>query len=161
MRVNLVVAVSANNVIGVNGELPWHLPDDLRYFKQLTMGKPIVMGRRTWNSIGRPLPGRQNIVVTRQTGYAADGATVAASPEEAMRVVGNVNDVMVIGGGQIFEAFWPLAARIYLTRVAVTLEGDAFFPTMVESEWVLTSSESRSADERHAYDFEFKVYDRL
>ena len=99
----MIVAASANGVIGADGGLPWHLPADFRFFKQVTMGKPIIMGRRTWESIGRPLPGRQNIVITRQAGYQAEGATVVASPEAAIEVVDGAEEIMIIGGGEIYR----------------------------------------------------------
>ena len=161
MRVSLIVAASANHVIGVRGELPWRLPDDFRYFKRTTLGKPVLMGRRTWESIGRPLPGRQNIVITRKSGFAAPGAIVAASPEEALELAGDVAEVMVIGGGQIYKAFMERAERIYLTRVHTDVDGDTFFPEPDAASFSLVSREAHPADERHAYAYEFRVYDRL
>ena len=161
MRISLIVAASANGVIGADGELPWHLPDDFRFFKQVTMGKPIVMGRRTWESIGRPLPGRQNIVITRQTGFEATGASVVDSPEAAVEAAGDQDEIMIIGGGEIYRRFLPMADRVYLTRVDATIEGDTFFPALDEGEWAVDSSERHDADERHAYAFEFRVYSRV
>lgn len=161
MRISLIVAASANDVIGSGGELPWHLPDDFRYFKQTTMGKPIVMGRCTWDSIGRALPGRQNIVITRQREFDAPGATVAASPDDALAKVRDAAEIMVIGGGQVYSMFRGLAQRIYLTRVQATVDGDTFFRAPDESHWSLTSLDARSADDRHPHDYEFRVYDRL
>ena len=117
MTVSLVVAASINNVIGSDGGLPWHLPDDLRHFKRLTTGKPVVMGRRTFESIGRPLPDRRNIVMTRNPDYAATGCEVASSVSEVLDLVGNADDVMIIGGGQVYRDFLEHANRIYLTRV--------------------------------------------
>ena len=115
--ISIIVAASTNNVIGVQGELPWRLSDDLKRFKAVTMGKPIIMGRKTWESIGRALPGRQNIVITRQPDYLADGCDVVESVDEAIAAAGDADEVMVIGGSQIYDMALPLASRLYLTRV--------------------------------------------
>lgn len=160
MRISLIVAASSNGVIGADGGLPWHLPDDFRYFKQTTMGKPIIMGRRTWASIGRALPGRLNIVLTRSKSYHADGAIVAGSPDEALAAAADAEEVFVIGGGEIYALFLDRASRIHLTRVDARIEGDTRFPGLDPAEWQLTSAEAHPADERHAYAFEFRVYDR-
>ena len=158
--ISLIVAASTNNVIGAAGDLPWRLSADLKHFKAITMGKPIVMGRKTWESIGRPLPGRQNIVITRQADYRAEGCTVVASPDDAIVAAGDVEEIMIIGGGHIYEAFLPLADRIYLTRVHAEIEGDAFLPGILESEWQFVSREAHRADEANDYDVEFLVLDR-
>lgn len=158
--ISVVVAASENNVIGINGELPWRLSSDLQRFKSITMGKPIIMGRLTWDSIGRPLPGRQNIVITRQADFVADGATVVVSPAEALRAAGDADEVMVIGGGQVYDLFLPKASRVYLTRIAVEVEGDAEFPLLDESDWQLVEREPHSADERNEFAFEFLIYER-
>ena len=149
--ISLIVAASINNVIGVQGQLPWRLSGDLKRFKALTMGKPIVMGRRTWESIGRALPGRQNIVVTRQTGFRADGCDVVASTEAAIDAAGDAEEVMIIGGGEIYRQFLPLADRIYLTRVKVELQGDADFPPLDEGEWTVAAEEEYDDDESNEY----------
>jgi len=146
MRVSLIVAASANNVIGVRGELPWRLPADLRRFKQVTTGKPIVMGRLTWDSIGRPLPNRQNIVISRNPDFTATGCDIVASPDEAVEMAGDVEELMIIGGGQLYREFLPRAQRIYLTRVAVHIAGDASFPELEAGEWSETSREPHPAD---------------
>ncbi len=125
--ISIIVAASANNVIGVKGDLPWRLSDDLKRFKAITMGKPIVMGRKTWDSIGRPLPGRQNIVITRQTGFVAEGCDVVTSADEAIAATAGADEVMVIGGSQVYSLFLPNAERLYLTRVHAEVAGDAFF----------------------------------
>jgi len=158
--ISIIVAASTNNVIGVRGELPWRLSDDLKHFKSVTMDKPIVMGRKTWESIGRALPGRQNIVVTRQTEYEADGCDVVASIEDAISVAGNVDEIMVIGGSQIYDLALPVAQRLYLTRVHADVDGDAHFPPVDESAWRLVSEESHRADDRNEFDFSFRVYER-
>ena len=160
MRVSLIVAASANNVIGVRGELPWRLPDDLRRFKLITTGKPIVMGRLTWASIGRPLPDRQNIVISRNAGLEAPGCDVVSSPNEAIEVACDAEELMIIGGGQIYREFLPRANRIYMTRVAVSIDGDAYFPELADNEWTETSRESHPADEAHEYSFEIIRLDR-
>jgi len=160
MTISIIVAASENNVIGAAGDLPWRLSDDLRRFKTITMGKPIVMGRKTWDSIGRPLPGRQNIVITRQAEFAAAGCDVVASKEEAIAIAGRAEEVMVIGGSQVYELFLPDTERLYLTRVHAEVEGDAFFPVISSLEWRLVSDESRPADDRNAFDYSFQVYER-
>ncbi len=158
--ISIVVAASTKNVIGVHGELPWRISDDLKRFKQLTMGKPIVMGRRTWESIGRPLPGRQNIVITRQVGFSADGADVVASPAAALEVSGDADEVMIIGGGQIYDLFLPKAGRLHLTRVHTEIAGDAFFPAIDDDHWELVNSVSHEASDVNEFDFEFRTYER-
>ena len=159
--ISLIVAASTNNAIGIRGDLPWRLSDDLKRFKAVTMGKPIVMGRKTWDSIGRPLPGRQNIVITRQPGFSAPGCDVVASVAEAVALAGDVDEVMIIGGSQIYELALPLADRIYLTCVHAQVEGDAFFPEVDESRWRLSGDEPHAADERNDFDCSFRVYDRV
>jgi dihydrofolate reductase len=160
MTVSLVVAASTNNVIGRDGELPWHLPDDLRHFKRITTGKPVIMGRRTFESIGRPLPDRQNIVMTRDPDYAAEGCEVVASVAEAMDVAGDADEVMVIGGGQVYRDFLPRADRIYMTRVQAEVQGDTRFPSIDGNTWRLVSSEHHAADDRHRHAFEMMVFER-
>jgi dihydrofolate reductase len=160
MTVSLVVAASTNNVIGSDGGLPWHLPDDLRHFKRLTTGNPIVMGRKTFESIGRPLPDRRNIVMTRDPDYMARGCDVVSSVREALDIEADADEVMIIGGGQVYRDFLPHADRIYLTRVQADVEGDTYFPDIDEAGWRLVSSEPHAADEKHAYAFDVMVYER-
>ena len=159
--ISIVVAASENHVIGARGELPWRLPDDLKRFKAVTIGKPIVMGRKTWDSIGRPLPGRQNIVITRQTDFAANGCEVVSAVDEALAVAGDAAEIMVIGGSQIYDLLLPRAKRLYLTRVHAELEGDAFFPEISDTEWRLVGEEQHPADERNEHAFSFRVYERV
>ncbi len=159
--ISLIVAASTNNVIGKQGDLPWRLSDDLKRFKALTMGKPIVMGRKTWDSIGRPLPGRQNIVITRQGDFVAEGCEVVASPEAAIEAAANADEIMIIGGSHVYETFLPAADRIYLTRVQADIDGDAHLPEIDTKQWVTTSVERQSADENNDFDVEFTVLDRL
>ncbi|MCQ4348664.1 dihydrofolate reductase [Pseudomonas stutzeri] len=157
----LIAALADNRVIGIDNRLPWHLPADLKHFKALTLGKPIIMGRKTWDSLGRPLPGRLNLVVSRQAGLALDGAEVFPSLEAAIaradawaRAQG-VGELMLIGGAELYAQGLPLAARLYLTRVHLSPEGDAFFPEFVESDWRLAEREEHAADGEapaHAYE---------
>jgi len=160
MIISLFVAASTNNVIGAGGKLPWRIADDLKRFKRLTMGKPVVMGRLTWDSIGRPLPGRKNIVITRQPGFGAAGCEVVDSPAAALRAAADAQEVMIIGGSQIYELFLPHAGRIYLTRVHAELDGDAFFPAIDERVWTLVDTETHVADNAHEFAFDFLVYER-
>ena len=146
MTVSIIVAAATNNVIGVNGELPWHLSADLKRFKAITMGKPIVMGRLTHESIGKALPGRLNIVISRQPGYRAAGCEVVDSPDAALAVANDAEEIMVIGGGRIYAEMLPLADRIYLTRVHANPDGDAFFPDLDPAEWRITEREDFAAD---------------
>ena len=158
--ITLVVAVADSGVIGRDNGLPWHLPEDLKRFKRLTMGKPMVMGRRTFESIGKPLPGRQNIVVTRDTNYRRDGVTVVHDVDGALRAAGDVPEIMVIGGAELFRALLPRAGRIHLTRVHGNIEGDVMWPALDEGDWVVVKRESHSADERHAYAMTFEVWEK-
>ena len=161
MTISLIVAASRNNIIGSGGDLPWHLPDDLRNFKRLTTGKPVIMGRKTYESIGRSLPDRRNIVLTRDDSFVAEGCEVVTSVEAAIDTVSDADDeVMVIGGGEIYTAFQPIARRIYLTRVHAEIDGDTAFPALDDSDWQLVSSESHPADANHAYAFDFMVFER-
>lgn len=160
MRISLVVATAADNVIGKDGKLPWHLPEDLRHFKALTMGKPVIMGRRTFESIGCALPGRLNIVITRQAGYRADGCEVVRCPADALTAAGDADEVMVIGGGEIYAQFLRRTDRIYRTRVDAKVAGDTRFPPLDPDDWELVESESFPAGEGRDVGFVFEVLDR-
>lgn len=160
MKISIIVAASANNVIGVDGGLPWHLPEDLRRFKEITMGKPMIMGRATWESIGRALPGRKSIVVTRRAGYEAEDAIVVDSIDAAIQAAGDVDEIMVIGGGQIYRQVLARADRIYLTRIHATLDGDTRFPALDMSEWSVTDVESFPAGEGREFGFDIQTLDR-
>ena len=161
MIVTLILAVSDNGVIGRDNQLPWHLPDDLKHFKRLTMGKPIVMGRRTYESIGKPLPGRQNIVVTRDANYRREGVTVVHDVDAAMQAAGDVPELMIIGGAELFRLFLPRAGRIHLTRVHGDIPGDVHWPELDRREWHLVASEPHGADERHAWPMSFEVWEKF
>ena len=145
MIVALVAAVAANGVIGRDGDLPWRIPEDLRHFKAVTLGKPVIMGRRTWQSIGRPLPGRRNIVVTRDAGFVAAGVETAASLDAALAMVGDVAEAMVIGGGEIYAQALPRAGRLYLTEIHEDAEGDVHFPPVDRAAWRETARDDRPA----------------
>jgi dihydrofolate reductase len=150
-EVSLIVATDDEGGIGLRGGLPWHLPDDLRRFKALTLGKPVVMGRRTWDSIGRPLPGRLNIVVSRDPRLAIQGATVVGTLEAALAAAGGVPEVCVIGGAEIYRVALPLADTIHLTEVHANVGADTHFPSLDPAQWVEVARERRAADERHAH----------
>ena len=144
-RVSLIVAMSRNGVIGLDGRLPWHIPAELKRFKELTIGHPIVMGRKTWDSIGRLLPGRTTIIVSRNPGLHVEGAHVAASLEQALDLARPAAEAFVIGGAEIFRLSLPYAERIYLTTVAIECEGDTFMPSIDWTQWRRTASESHPA----------------
>jgi dihydrofolate reductase len=160
MRINIVVAMSRNGVIGRNGGLPWRLPADLKRFKLVTMGHPIVMGRKTHESIGRPLPGRQNIVVSRQPGYRVPRCRVVRSLNAALEAAGDVDEVMVVGGAALYGAALSAAGRIYLTEVQVDLEGDTVFPALDPAVWKETGRDEHGADANNEYDYNFVILDR-
>ncbi|MDA7589809.1 dihydrofolate reductase [Porticoccaceae bacterium] len=164
MKISLIVAVSRNGAIGLNNQLPWYLPEDLKYFKSVTMGKPLIMGRKTFDSIGRPLPGRANIVLTRDPQWTSDGVKVVQSVEQAL-VAGeiaceaaDVDEIMVIGGEQIYRMTIDLADRIYLTQVDTDAEGDAFFPDIDLNNWSQTRVKLPEIIDKHPY--RFLVLDR-
>lgn len=162
MRLSLIAATGERGVIGENGRIPWRLPADFKYFQERTMGHPVVMGRKTFESIGRILPGRTNIVITRDADYRRDGVTVVASPEAALAAAAAAeggDETFIIGGAEIYKLFLPRADRIYLTKVAGDFEGDAFFPEF-GGEWRLISSEEHKKDEKNSFDFAYLVYER-
>ncbi len=161
MKLSLVVAMDQNRVIGINGGLPWHLSSDLKYFRDITMGKPIIMGRKTYESIGRPLPGRRNIVVTRNTDFEAPGCDVVTSLETALELVKDVPEVMMVGGASLYIDTLPLADHIYMTEVHAEVEGDTWFPEIDLDEWHEVSRLRFSADEKNEYDYSFVVYERI
>jgi len=147
-------------VIGNAGTLPWRLPDDLRHFKAITMGKPIIMGRRNYADIGRPLPGRRNIVLTRSPDYSAEGIEVAHSLEETLQLLAGCARAMVIGGAEIYALFLPLCSELFLTRVHAKVAGDVCMPAIDRSQWQLLESEPHPADEKHVFAFTFEHYRR-
>jgi len=158
---SLIVATAENNVIGKANTMPWHLPADLAYFKKTTLGKPIIMGRKTFESIGRPLPNRQNIVVTRDVSYQAEGIDIVDSIEKALSLVSEAEEVMVIGGGTVYQSCLAQADRLYITHIHAKIEGDTYFPDYDrENDWKKVCCESYQADERNAYNMDFCVYQR-
>lgn len=153
--------MAENHVIGHRGGLPWHLPADLRRFKRLTIGHPVIMGRRTFDSIGRkPLPGRRNIVMTRDPTYRPSGVEVAGSLDDALRLAGDADEVFVAGGEAVYRAALPIADRLYLTVVHARVEGDTRFPLFDESEWRLVADERHDADARHPHALTFRTFER-
>jgi len=153
MRRSLVVAVARNGVIGRDNHLPWRLPDDMAYFKRVTMGNPVIMGRRTYESIGKPLPGRTNIVVTHNAAYEAPGCIVVHSLDDAWRAADGADEACVIGGTSLFEETLGMADLIHLTEVEADVEGDTYFPPFDRSRWRETEVSRHPADTRHAYPF--------
>lgn len=160
-RKSLIVALAENRVIGRDGRLPWHLSDDLRRFKQLTMGHTIVMGRKTFESIGRPLPGRTSIVVTRQPDYHPPGVIVAGSLDDALRLAADAAELFYVGGGEIYRQVLTLVERIYMTRVDAQVTGDTVFPELAPDEWRLVERAEHAADEKNDFPFSFLVYERV
>ncbi len=163
MKLSIIAAVGENHVIGARGKIPWHLPADFKRFKELTMGHPIIMGNKTFESIGKPLPGRTNIVLAQDPNYAADGCLVAHALDEALALAKNAeggDEVFVCGGGQVYALTLPLANILYLTKVHGAFEGDTFFPKFNEGDWMLTSSEEHKKDEKNPFDFTFLTYQR-
>ena len=161
MKISIIVAASANNVIGVDGQLPWRLPEDLRHFKAITMGKPMIMGRSTFESIGKALPGRQSIVLTRQANFAAEGCDVVADMEAALDAAGDAEEVMIVGGGEIYRQFLPNADRIHLTRVQTEVRGDTTFPELDLSEWTVVAVEEYPAGDDREIGFEIETLERV
>ena len=168
---SMIVATADNNIIGKDNDMPWHLPADLAYFKKVTLGKPIIMGRKTYESIGMALPGRRNIVITRDENYlpkgkGSEGVDVVSSVEQALALVDGSNDneavaeIMVIGGGAIYKHCLPAANRLYITHIKAAIDGDTQFPDYDDGGWKQVSSELRVSDEKNAYDLDFCVYER-
>ncbi|BCB04439.1 dihydrofolate reductase [Bacillus sp. KH172YL63] len=159
---SFIVAMDKNQVIGINNELPWRLPADLAFFKKTTMGQPIIMGRKTFESIGKVLPGRENIIVTRDTDYSKDGCTVIHSIEDIKRINANTDEeLFVIGGAEIFNATFDSADRLYITLIDEEFEGDTYFPELDPNEWKVISKEKGMKNEQNPYDYYFIVYDRI
>lgn len=161
MKISIIVAMASNGVIGRDNELPWHLPADLQHFKRTTMGKPILMGRKTWESIGRPLPGRTNIVITRDAAYRAEGCVVVNSIDAALEAVGEQDEVMVIGGAEFYRQVLPRTETIYLTRVHATISGDTRFPELSTDEWHEVERSDHAADNKNPHDYSFIRLERV
>jgi dihydrofolate reductase len=163
--ISLIVAASENNVIGKNNQLLWYLPADLKYFKEQTVGKPVIMGRKTFDSIieaiGKPLPNRQNIVITRKDDFLHENVLRAEDITQAIQLAGNVPEMMIIGGESIYEQVLPFTDKIYLTRVHHVFEGDVFFPILDDAEWQIVEEDKHSADDKNEYSYTFIVYKKL
>jgi dihydrofolate reductase len=162
MRISLILAMDENRGIGLNNKLPWRLPDDLKRFKIMTMGHHIIMGRKTFESIGRPLPGRTNIIITRRQNYHIQGCLIAASPKQALTIAArrNETEAFIIGGAEIFSQTLPLSDRIYLTIVHARLSTDVFFPELDSSEWIEIQSTYQPSDEDNVYATTFKILEK-
>jgi dihydrofolate reductase len=160
--ISLLLAADENNVIGYQNQLPWHLPADLKYFKNQTWGMPVVMGRKTFESIGKPLPGRTNIVITRNPAWVFEKVDVVHTLDEALTVSEalGVKEIFVIGGAEIFKSALPRATRIYLTRIHHRFEGDVFFPPFSTAEWQLIKSHTHQPDEKNKYAYTFETWER-
>ena len=161
MTISFVVAHDRGRAIGKDRRLPWRLPDDMRHVRKVTMGKPLIMGRRTWDSIGRPLPGRTSIVLTRDRDFRCDGCLVARTPDEALKLAGAAPEIIVFGGARVFEEFLPRADRIYLTEVETKVDGDTHFPMLDPTEWREVERTRHPEDERHAHAFSWVTLDRV
>lgn len=160
MTIALIAAMGRNRVIGLAGALPWRLPADLRHFRKLTVGKPVLMGRKTYESIGKPLPDRTNIVVTRRFGFRAEGCVVFSDLESAFEAYRAAPELMVIGGTSIYSQTLSRASRIYLTVIDADFEGDSYFPEYDAASWVTSAQSDHRADDRNAYNYSFRVLDR-
>lgn len=162
MLLSLIVAAAENNAIGKNNQLLWHLPNDMKFFKNTTWGMPVIMGRKTFDALGKTLPGRINIVITRQPAWNADNAMVASDLGDAIRKAEATNclECFVIGGGEIYQQSLPMARKIYLTRVHANLNGDVFFPPVDETQWNKTGELRFPADEKHLYAYTFETWEK-
>lgn len=161
MKLSIIAAMAKNRVIGINNQLPWKLPADMRWFRQHTLGKPIVMGRKTFESFGgKPLPDRHNIVITRDMNYRADGATVVHSVEEAIAAAGDVEELMIIGGASFYEQMLPQAQRMYLTLVDMEPQGDAWFPAYDDADWHEVERHKHPGDEKNSSACSFVILER-
>ncbi len=160
--ISLIVAAAENNAIGKDNQLLWHLPNDLKFFKNTTWGMPVIMGRKTFEAVNKPLPGRFNIVITRQADWKGEGTISATDLNEALQKAKetNCNEIFVIGGGEIYKQSIEIADKIYITRVHATLDGDTFFPAIDETKWQQTSLQEFAADEKHKYAYSFQTWVR-
>lgn len=159
-EINIIVAMANNRAIGKNNQLLWHLPNDLQFFKRTTMGCPIIMGRKTYESIGRLLPGRQNVIISRSAEYQVEGATICHSLKEAVDTIGN-DKIFVIGGGEIYKQTMHMASNLFITKVDTQIEGDTYFPEIEASQWKLTWAEEQTKDEKNNLAHTFQKYERV
>jgi dihydrofolate reductase len=157
---SLIVAMTGQQVIGREGQMPWHLPADLAWFKRHTLGKPIIMGRKTWDSIGRALPGRRNLVISLDEAFQPAGAERVVSPEAALALVADAPEIMVVGGAQVYAHFLPYAERLYLTLIQANLSGDTFFPDYTQYQWREMERSDHPADAKNPYSYTFLILER-
>ena len=162
MMISMIAAMAHDRVIGLDNQMPWHLPADLAHFKRVTLGKPVLMGRKTFESIGRPLPGRRNLVISRNPDYRADGVEVIDSVEAALALLAgsDVAELMVIGGGHLYGQLLPRADRLYLTHIDLAVAGDTRFPAFDDEQWLLVESEAHPADEKNPHPYRFETWQR-
>lgn len=160
MTLSIIVAAAENNVIGGNNQLLWHLPNDMKWFKSITTGNTVIMGRKTYESMGRLLPNRRNIIVSRNPELKIDGADVVSSIADALQLIANEKEAFIIGGGEIYKQAWTMADKLYLTRVHTEKEGDTVIPAISPDEWKEESCESHSSDEKHPFGYSFIIYSR-
>lgn len=160
MKISMIAAMAHDRVIGKDNQMPWHMPADLAHFKRVTLGKPVLMGRKTFESIGRPLPGRRNLVISRNPGYQADGIEVVGSVEAALALLAEneVAEVMVIGGGHLYAELLPKADCLYLTRIELEVEGDTRFPAFADELWQCVEREVHQADEKNPHPYRFETW---
>lgn len=158
--ISIIASIGKNKELGFRNQLLWHLPDDLKNFKEITSGHAIVMGKKTFESIGKPLPNRKNIILTRDKNSKADGCIIAHSVNDVLDLIKDEDETFVIGGGEIYKLFLPLADKLYLTEVETSLKADTFFPEFDKTGWILKSSIKHSKDEKNQYSFAFNVYDK-
>lgn len=162
MTISIIVAASENNVIGKDNQLPWHLPADLKYFKNTTWAMPVVMGRKTFDSIGKPLTGRRNIVLTRNKNWKKQGVEVATNVHEAVKkaIAYDVKEIFIIGGAEIFKSSFPLVQRVYLTKIHAKVDGDVYFPDLPDKEWRLVRNQDCEPDDKNVFSYSFQVWER-
>lgn len=160
-KITLIVAAAENNAIGKDNKMLWHLPNDFKYFKKNTLEHSVVMGRKTYESIGKPLPERRNILMTRDLRYSNQDVDVANSVQEILNFCRDEREVFIIGGAEIYKQTLPLADKILLTRVHTTIDGDAYFPELLDHQWKLVSAEKQDKDEKHAFEYTFEVYEKI
>ncbi|MCF5899156.1 type 3 dihydrofolate reductase [Aeromonas veronii] len=162
MKISMIAAMAHDRVIGKDNQMPWHLPADLAHFKRVTLGKPVLMGRKTFESIGRPLPGRRNLVISRNPDYQAEGIEVVGSIEAALALLAgsSVEELMVIGGGHLYAEMLPSADCLYLTQIDLAVEGDTRFPAFDDGQWQRIACESHPADEKNPHSYSFETWQR-
>jgi dihydrofolate reductase len=160
MKISMIAAMAKNNVIGINGALPWNLSDDLKYFKKTTTGKTIIMGRKTFLSIGKALPNRENIILTKDTNFKAEKCIILHSTKEVLKKYANEEEIIIIGGGEIYKAFLPYTDKIYLTIIDAELNGDTFFPHINKKEWLFKLEHEYQANDKNSHDFNIFTLNR-